>query len=302
MDTVEYSTHENFQEKFVDSLKFLNKKGRSQALTRTKDIEKYLEKLSKYPIGFYQLEDLPRQEFRASLQRYVLSFFGDAIYHSCFSVEVALLIRLDERLPEEEKIEINKKINSKSDKPMSFTFGAMFNLAQKRQLEIIKDKKLRKKIEILLEKRNRYIHVTNYLSGLILTFKKQVVPEIESKLKEIETLKDIELFGKILNSIGLANVKGYLTEQLYLLKTLPDFSWCTKDKHLENIEKQINDYVIELNKLTETIDVTTRLQQLRATRKIKGLTKKIMDTTFIKSQSLEILEQSFEILVDLDFV
>jgi len=302
MDNVMGLNLEDYRKKFVKSMKFLNKKAQKEALIRSRDLDKFFEKLSSQSIGINRVEDLPKQEFHASLQRYILCFFGDAIYHACFAVELALLIKLDEKLSSEKKNEINEKINTKNGKPMSFTFGTMFNLAQEKQIGIIKDEKLGKKIVDLLEKRNRYIHVSNFLSGLILTFKTHVIPELESTIADLEKLENIEIAGKIFKRIGFSNIKIYLNEQLHLLNVLPDFSWCTQDKYLKNIEKQIFEYISELDKLKDKADTSTLIEKIRTVLKIKGLTNEILSTTFIKCQSLEIMEESFDILLDLEFL
>jgi len=301
MEDVKDLSLEDFRKNFVKSMKFLNKKAQKEALIRSRDLDLFFEKFRSESRGTNPVEDLPKQEFHASLQRYILCFFGDAIYHACFAVELALLIRLDEKLPLEKKNEINEKINTKKSKPLSFTFGTMFNLAKEKQIGIIKDEKTRKKIVDLLEKRNRYIHVNNFLSGFILTHKKHVIPELESTLSDIEKLENVELVGQIFKRIGVSNIKSYLTEQLRLLNVLPDFSWCTQDKYLKNIEKQIFEYITELNKLRDSVDTSTLIEKLKTARKLKGLTKEILSTTFIRCQSLEIMEAAFDILIDLEF-
>ena len=301
MDNVKDLNLEDFRKKFVKSMKFLNNKAQKEALIRSRDLDVFFEKFNSESRGINPVEDLPKQEFHASLQRYILCFFGDAIYHACFAVELALLVRLDEKLPLEKKNEINEKINTKNGKPLSFTFGTMFNLAQEKQIRIIKDEKIRKKIVDLLEKRNRYIHVNNFLSGLILTFKKQVIPKLESTLADIEEVENMGIAGQVFKRTWFPNIKRYLNEQLQLLNVLPDFSWCTQDKYLKNIEKQICEYITELNKLTDSVDTSTLIEKIKTARKIKGLTKEILSTTFIRCQSLEIMEAAFDILLDLDF-
>lgn len=243
----ENSNPEVFREKFVKSIKFLNKKARKEALKRSKELDKIFAKLCSYKGGIHELEDLPRQEFRGAVQRYILGFYDDAIYHACFAVEIALLIKLDGKLSQKEKRSIHETINPKEGKPLSFTFGAMFNKAQEKNVGIISGKKLSKKFVTLIEKRNTYIHVNNFLSGLILTLQKKD-PEIESILKDIENIENRQFVGRIFSIfLKLPILKLYLTEQLRLIRALPDFSWCSKDKHRQNTEGQLEEY---MNKLT----------------------------------------------------
>jgi len=43
----------------------------------------------------HETRDIARQEFLAGVQRYLIGFFEDSIYHSTLSVELGLLIRLE---------------------------------------------------------------------------------------------------------------------------------------------------------------------------------------------------------------
>ena len=152
--------------KLVGSVEYLNRKGRNKAIKRGKEIIEILEKLGEFKNEILELEDLARQEIRASIQKYLLGFYEDSIHHSCASVEMGLLIRLEQKLTEEEKEKIHEEINRKSGKPLALTFGEIFKIAKRKEIGVISDKRLAKNIEMLISRRNTYVHVSNVLSGI----------------------------------------------------------------------------------------------------------------------------------------
>lgn len=302
MTILENSSREPFRENFVKSINFLNKKARKEAFKRSRDLDKIFAKLCLYRVGIHEVEDLPRQEFRCAVQRYVIGLYEDAIYHACFSVEMALLIKLDEKLSENEKSAIHEAINKTEGKPVSFTFGTMFNRAKAKEVGIISGVELSKKFVTLIEKRNTYIHVNNFLSGLIITLKKKEIVEIESILKDIAELENIPIVGGVIQRFypGIPRLKSYLKEQLTLIMSLPDFSWCSKDKHRLNTERQVEEYMKRLEHIKkEKVDTSSAYKKILSAIKLRGTIKDVLSMVYLKGQSLEILEYSFEILKEI---
>ena len=103
-------TGEKNLKKIVDSLDYLNEKGKKKAFNRGKEIIEILNDISKFR-GLNELEDLARQEFRFSINRFFLGFYGDSIRHAVFSIEMGLLIRLERELSIDEKEMIHGEIN-----------------------------------------------------------------------------------------------------------------------------------------------------------------------------------------------
>jgi hypothetical protein len=236
------------------------------------------------------------------MQRYVVGLYEDAIYHACFSVEMALLIKLDEKLSKKEKSAIHEAINTTKGKPVSFTFGTMFNRAKAKDVKIISGVELSKKFVTLIEKRNTYIHANNFLSGLIITLKKKEIVEIESILKDIAELENIPIIGGAIQWFypGIPRLKTFLKEQLTLIMALPDFSWCSKDKHRLNTERQVEEYIKRLEHIKkEKVDTSSAYKKILSAIKLRGTIKDVLSMVYFKDQSLEILEYSFEILKDI---
>jgi hypothetical protein len=104
--------------------------------------------LKKYASGppIRKTRDIALQEFLIGVQRYLIGFYDDSIYHITLSVEMSLLIRLDEELPPEKKSEIHKKINSKNETPFPFTFGSILNVCKGKDFHILTNKKIEERI------------------------------------------------------------------------------------------------------------------------------------------------------------
>lgn len=295
MTTPENSKPEVFRNNFVKSIKFLNKKARKEALTRSRDLDEIFAKLCLYEVGISEVEDLAREEFRGAVQRYTLGFYEDAISHACFSVEMALLIKLDEKLSDDKKSEIYKGINRKEGQPRSFTFGDILSEAQSKEARIVRGKELGKKIIALLEKRNTYIHATNFLSGLIITMKGKINTEIETMLKDLEKIDNIPLVGS-----HCLRLKVLLEEKHKLIESFPNFSWCSKDKHRLNTQRSVEEYIQRLNEVKrEKLDMSSNIKAIISAMKLKGTVRDILSTTYFKGESREIVECSFEILTEL---
>jgi hypothetical protein len=291
---------EGFLESFVKTLKFLNKEEKEKAFKRGKELEPIFGQIAKYPMGISSLDDLPRQEFRGAIQRYLIGFCDDSIYHSCLSVEIALLILLETHLSKQEKDLIHAGINTKTEKPISFTFGAI--LEKCRQKNLIIDKKIIEKIEALIEKRNMYIHASNFLSGLIVTLKENSVPEIDKILRDFETLEKQPLVGRIakMNYTRLPQLRGYLIQQKELFEKMPTFEWCSKDKHRENAEHGVKQFIGKLEDMKKSrVDTTSLYNKLISAANLRSSVKDIIGESYFKDESFDILSKSFEILTDL---
>jgi hypothetical protein len=258
MNTGEKISGEESLNKLVDSIEYLNRKGRKKAIKRGKEVIGIFEELGEFKNEILELEDLARQEFRASIQKYLLGFYEDSIHHSCASVEMGLLIRLEQKLTEEEKEKIHEEINRKKGKPLALTFGEIFNRAKEKQIGIVSEKSLAKKIEVLISRRNTYVHVSNVLSGIIISLKKLALPEI------IDMLDIIPNAGMIRGYI-LSRYEDLLVERQKMLNEIPDLAWCTKDNQREFIQNAVEENWYELLKLVG-IDKKVELSNLERIR------------------------------------
>ena len=109
---------------------------------------------------------LPLIGLSAATQRYVVEAFDDCILHSAFSVELGLLLKLDEKLDVTEKEEIRKS--------KELTFGRTIKLAKDKQ---ILDEEYIGRVWILFNLRNMFAHPANWVS-----FIKRQSPETITKM------------------------------------------------------------------------------------------------------------------------
>jgi hypothetical protein len=285
---------ERFLNEMVKSVGFLNRKGRKQATKRGRELTDILRVISKYKIGIHETRDLARQEFRAAIQEYVLGFFDDSIHHALFSVEMGLLIRLEETLTNEEKNKIHDEINRVDGKPLSFTFGEILNRARDKTIGIIGGKQLNDRIESLVEKRNEYVHASNFLSGLIISMKKNTVPKMEGQIRSISDLEKQLYVRSLFPSI--IRLKPILSQELAKTRLMPDFAWCTKDERRTAVQKEVEEYMTALDKLEKR----SANISIRNLLRMPQLVRLILDESYFKMQNLKILEDSLEILKGID--
>lgn len=81
-----------------------------------------------------EADDLPRSSLYLALDRYVQGIEADSIFHSAFSVEMALILRLDKCLTAEEKEDIRQDTVRNKTRLM---FGKIIGMAEKKS--IVKD-------------------------------------------------------------------------------------------------------------------------------------------------------------------
>jgi len=296
------SDSRHFIERTVKSIRFLNRKERKKAIKRGEELADILGVVSRFESDIYTARDLPRQEFRAALVRYMLSLYDDSIHHAFFSVEMGMLVRLEEELSTEEKNTLHDAINRKEN-PLSFTFGAIFNKAKERKIDVIRGDKLRRRIASLIENRNTYIHGSNFLSGLTTSMKKSVSLEIDTQLKQISDLESAPLLKLILLSWRLVPYKRFLEKKLTMIRNLPDFAWCSRDKNREAAQRQVDEYISDLEnfKQRKLKALDSWSNSLRTLLSMRKELKEISEEVYLKRQSHKIIEDVFEILKGLGF-
>jgi len=213
-------------EKQMKPIKWLNWRGRRSVFTRGKEIKEILEGLNRYELGVKEDRDLAREEFRGAVQRYVIGLYEDSIFRSCFSVEMGLLIRISEKLTEDEKKTLHAKINRK-EKPLSFTFGVIILKAEGLHILEGATLQLAKKI---LKTRNIHIHAHNFISALI-----------GMRTKGAFRLEDVTKSSSIEESLFKKPFIRLLPpdweDKLQALRELSNFEWCAKEKSESQLKK-----------------------------------------------------------------
>jgi len=279
-----------------ESIKFLNKKAKKEAFKRGLDVLAEVIALKRYDYGVMrETRDIARFEFLAGVQRYLIGFFDDSIYHSTLSVELGLLIRLEETITEKEKSEIHERINSKDGLPFSFTFGAIFDETKKRNRSIIKDGQVLQRIAKIIETRNTHIHAGNFTSASILSTK-EIIPKIEEGLRNMQMVEKNRIV-KTLMKKSLPKMKTLLNETCSTIDSLPSFEWCTKDRQRTQTQNHVSNHFSEQFTVIDVIEgkhsITEKVQLgLNATKIIRDL----KEDTYSKRKALETIQDSFEVL------
>lgn len=213
-------------------------------LKRGRKIKQTLEDLSKYPYdpvnkfrNFQKNEDLPREELRGAVQRYIYGHFVDSILYSCFSVEFALLVELDKRLSEKEKKSV----------PKPFTLGRIIDWASPRNKKnpngkgIIRDK-TKSAAKKILDLRNTHIHGSNFISGVILSYKSVVELAKKAGVSPDTIEKGFELL-KILPKDTQLLLTRYnpsdVIEAFKNIQSLSSFEWCSNKRLLRSTKREV---------------------------------------------------------------
>jgi hypothetical protein len=288
---------QTYLKEVATSIKFLNKKAQKEVFKRGLDVLSEVMTLKKYASGtpIHETRDIARQEFLAGVQRYLIGFFDDSIYHSTLSVEMGLLIRLEEELSIAEKSVIHDSINSKT-KPLSFTFGTIFDEAKKRNSNIIKNKQTLKKIAKIIDTRNTHIHASNFTSASILSMKEIGPPEIEKGLKDLELIEKTPLV-KIWIKKSLPQLRSRLTETRSVIENLPSFEWCTKDKQRTQAQNDVNDFFNDqFNLIDEIRHIDSTKEKVQTGLHSRKLIRDMSEENYSKRKALETIRDSFEVL------
>jgi hypothetical protein len=166
--------------------------------------------------------------------------------------------------------------------------GRLIRLSKKNK--IIKDKEIQFILNDIRIRRNIIFHPINFLTGVIKSEKKILVPLIDEFFSNYPFLKQIPLINKYGNIvISTRNAVDKLTL----------FEWCTPENNLLYIEKEINEYndymkkkLIPLKEL-DINDLFSNIRLLYKMRKIKNI---INDEGYMKYTSRKTLISSYKIL------
>jgi len=289
------SNKETFLRNLVNEKKFLSKPAKKKALKRGEDIPQILDKLSEYEYELREDGDLPRIEYRGAVERYLVGFYEDSIRNSLISVEIGLIIKLNEILPENKKQEIYRDINREKE-PISFTFGSIVNLASNRKYRILKGKKIKNTIESLIKQRNIHFHTSTFLSGLIYQQKIVIIPLLEDYLNNLNMISR----NKYMNIIpAVKKMNDMFIEKKGVLENLSDYSWCTPKNNVEIVKEEVNSHMNKLKKQSEmTIEEVKKnfIKILTLRQKMKD----IIEDKYMKNHALKILLDSFEVLTHIN--
>lgn len=213
-------------------------------LERGREIKQILEDLSRYPFdpickikNIKEDRDLARDELRGAAQRYVYGNYLDSILFSCFSVEYGLLIRLNGTLSEDEK----KRV------PKPFTLGKIISCAYDYSILDQEYTNIAKKI---LKIRNTHIHVSNFISGLILSYKsnlkffEKIGVTLEAVEQGIDWLSNLP--GSVITSLLGGCEPSDIAEGFKAIQLLSSFEWCGNIKIINSTRRETDEMISDV--------------------------------------------------------
>lgn len=279
-----------------------------EARDRASEIKKAVSAVEAKGIIIKEHRDVIRTEFVGSIQRYLFGFYEDAIYHSCFAVEFALMHNLSEKLGSQRKKEIHGKMNTMlNEKAIAKKYA---NTVIRRMIEnkLITPGKEMEAVHVLIEGLNnqelrlrtesmfgfRQIIRESKKEGLI----DQTTCDLANKLNDIRnTYFHPQNFvsAMILQHKAFLKwpkiVQAYFATTIPLLRvlaTFPDYSWAAKDQAREEAEKKVVEYQKEMEKNVKGM-------------RIKELWGMLGRDAYFRKIANDSIDLSFQILVRIGF-
>jgi hypothetical protein len=292
----------NYLRKITKSMRFLSKEAQEEAYKRGLDVLPEvlaLEEFASRKPSIQENRDISRQQFLMGVQRYLIGFYEDSIHYTTMSVELGLLIRLNEELSAAQKEEIHSKINAK-ETPLSFTFGCIFGMCKKRKLGIIRDAKISQKIDDIIATRNIYIHASNLNSASLLSMKESSIPEIDKTRKELEIIEDTPIVNLMAKS-WLPKAKELLNKTSTAIANLDSMEWCTRDRERIRTKKKVDAFYNRIFVAVQGIRDTPEIlsQKVNVGLHSGEIIKSFKQENFSKTIALSTINDAFEILKSL---
>jgi hypothetical protein len=289
----------------TQSLRFLTKKAQGEAYKRGLDVLSEVLALKNFANkkpAVQETRDISRHQFLMGVQRYLIGFYDDSIYYTTMSVEMGLLIRLDEELSLAQKEEIHAKINAK-EHSISFTFGTIFGMCKKRGLGIIKGSEIAEKIDDIIATRNTHIHASNINSAGALSVKEISIPEISKGLKDIETIENIPAIN-LLTKSWLPKAKELVKKTNTAIINIDSLEWCTRDKERIRTKQKVDEFFNQI--FTDINDIRNSTgnlsQKLRIGLHSGELIKRFSQENYSKNIALSTIRNAFEVLKAIDIL
>ncbi len=216
-------------------------------LERGSKIKQLLSNLSKYRFDLelqfknvQKNEDFSISELIGAAQRYIYGNFPDAIIHSCYSVEIGLLAKLDRILNNEEK--------ARQREP---TLGRIIHLSYDALILDKKNRRLKKAVERILEIRNIHNHPANLLSGLILSFKAYNELLSATNLDPVTIEAGLKILSEVLEEReAKLLLKMYKPEDIAkAIKTIDSmstFEWCANKNYIKSLKREVDKSVQDI--------------------------------------------------------
>ena len=267
-----------------------------QRTKRRKEIKNILNSLpSKSRIKeIYECYDLSRQQLYAAAVHYIDGRFDDSVLHSSLSVEIALLFKLDEKMDEKERLEIQEKRRG-------LHFGEMIDLEEKKK---ILSKELAKKCRELNQIRHMYAHPAN-----IVAFVKDYYRKMYSLGENLLPRKMVEEFAQkmpkeLIEKLTSEHFKGVLNEMMNRIKVLdkiPDVDWAARQSTLAFHRKRLSNFSREMTGKFLTSSFFKKLVDRRLS--LEKLIRHIQSSfPYGKNDALDALNNAYDVLKGLEIL
>jgi hypothetical protein len=194
--------------------------------------------------SLHEADDLPRSSLHGALQRYVEGMESDCIFHAAFSVELALLLRLDKKLtPVEKEAMKQEAIRTKT----GLMFGRIINLVTEKAILEEADIKRAWKLNNL---RNMHAHPANWIAFIKQQY--QAATDVEKCMPDISAMIEDRLASSLEALRGIEEIREALkrmAEAISLfakrLENLPNLDWCASQDTLGFQAKRARAYYKE---------------------------------------------------------
>jgi len=220
-----------------------------QPSERAAEISEVITALEVRGFALEEHRDVIRREFLGSVQRYLFGFYEDAIYHSCFAVELAFLHLLEENLDIQRKTQIHDKMNrplNEENVKKNYAKAVIGSMTEDKMVYVSKQLAAEKILVEEFEKQKIRIR-TSFDFGF-----RQIIRECKGKdlidkttydlANKLNDIRDTHLHPQnfisalILQYKKFLNVPKLVQRTFYrffpgseVVVTMPDYSWAAKD-------------------------------------------------------------------------
>jgi hypothetical protein len=283
----------------ADYSKYL-KERLKQAPDRVKEVQKAVSSLEKRKYALDEHKDVIRREFLGAVQRYLFGFYEDAVYHSCFAAEYALLHLLTENLNAGEKVQIHGRMNRPlNEKTVKVNYarkttermleGKIVSPNQKSETERVLLEELKKQeIQIRTEIPFGFRQIIRECKRIGL------IDETTSDLaNQLNDIRDTHLHPQNFISALISQYRNFLkmpgiTQSLFYrmvpgmktIVTMPDYSWAAKDTVRERVEKQVEQYFEEIRVKMRKFQIKELLEMVGYDYYFRRIAQQSLDLSF----------------------
>lgn len=185
---------------------------------------------------------LPMLSLFAATSRYVLGAFEDCVLHSAFSVEMTLLLILDQEMTDKEKEDIKER----SKRSGALSFGKVIQLSKEHH---ILNQDSMQRIWILYNLRNMFAHPGNWVAFVKHQYPETVIEMAPELILDLPSL--IGGIEDIIKQKAIPLKRAAETGQKYLderLGEIPDFEWAAHQGTLSFQQERAKSYYVRIIK------------------------------------------------------